>query len=137
MRKLIRPTIAILVAPLFAAVLIAVHGWLLSGEPPDGTYASAYVVFAYLFATVPAAVTLLVLRKLHWRRLWHFSLAGALVGLVCTATFVWSAYTDSIDSIVDWVRYSIRFLPFLLIGALTGGFVWLLSEPSRSPGSAQ
>ena len=132
MRDLIRPTIAVLVAPLFAAALIAVLDWLLSGKPPDGTYASAFVVFAYLFATAPAAITILVLRKLNWRRLWHFLMAGVLVAFVCTSVFVWSVYAGSIDSIVDWVRYSMRFLPFLLIGALTGGVVWLLSEYSPS-----
>ena len=132
MRNLIRPTIAILVAPLFAAMLIAALDWLLSGEPPDGAYAYAYVAFAYVFAAVPAAITIVVLRRLNWREFWHFTTAGVLVALVCTSVFVWSAYTAAIDSIGDWVRYSIRFLPFLLIGALTGGFVWLLSESSRS-----
>ena len=134
MRNLLRPTIAVLTAPLVAAALITVFDWLVGGDFPGWTYASAYVLFAYLFATAPAVVMMFVLRKLHWRELWHYSAAGFVVALACTSVFVAYAYADSIDSIVEWARYMMRFSPFLLIGALTGGFVWLVGE-SPGPGS--
>lgn len=136
MRNLLRPTVAILAAPLFAATLITLFDWLLAGEFPGWVYASAYATFAYLFAALPAIVVMFVLRKMRWRKLRHYLAAGLVVALACTSVFVVSAHSAAIDSLVDWTRYMARYSPFLLIGALTGAFVWFVSE-SPIPGNGQ
>ena len=134
MRNLLRPVIAVLAAPLFAAALITLFDWVVAGVFPGWVYASAYATFAYVFATLPAIVVMLVLRKMRWRKLWHYSAAGLVVAFACTSIFVLSAYSAAIDSIADWTRHMMRFSPLLLLGALTGAFAWFVSE-SPLPGS--
>ena len=46
------------------------------------------LVVTYTFALVPAAITMLVLKKLGWVSAWQFTVAGLVLAVLCNTLFV-------------------------------------------------
>jgi hypothetical protein len=129
---MVRATIAVLLAPAFIATLLTIANQLRGSR---NSYTEIYFVFSYVFALIPGALAMVLLKKLHYRRLWHFVLAGILVAVVCTAGFIVQGYGGSISSFGAWLSYFLRAWQLLVIGPLTGVFVWVVSEsPIRRSG---
>src|SRR5688572_30515977 len=91
-----RTIIAVLLAPAFVGALVTVTDSLLAllagRDPWSSPLVAAAFVFSYLFALIPAAIVMLLLKRFRLTRVWHFAFAGFAAALICASIFVLLAY---------------------------------------------
>ena len=121
----VRSTVAVVVAPAIAAILIAV--WQFAEKPSlrDSwdTYFPMYFMASYAVTWFPVLFLTIGMKSRKYVRLWQFMFAGFALAFAC-------------GLFVAVQEISSALLVFSLIGAVVGGIVWLISEwqPSlRSP----
>jgi hypothetical protein len=120
-------------APAMAAALIVITDHLFFGGSP-WILAIAIAVVTYLFALVPAAVMMIVLKRLGCVGPLHFAVAGLAVALVCTAAFVLWGHSYTRTSFSAFAKEFSEVWPLLVIGPVVGVCTWIVGE-ARLPAS--
>ena len=130
---------AVVLAPAFVAILSILAEVLIDlieGRAPI-VLVEAYFIFSYLFALIPAALVMLILKKLHLLKLRHFAVAGLAASVICASVFVLVTHPGyATESLTAFVSEFVGISPLLIIGPIVGVCVWVISELGLPSGTS-
>jgi hypothetical protein len=115
-------------APGIAAVCVAVYSLLNGGLL---ILVPLYFAFAYVFALVPGAIAIVLLRKLRLTKFWQFAVGGLIVSAACTAVFVGFAYSTNEPSFEFYAKEFAELTELVVIGPIVGAATWFILETHR------
>jgi hypothetical protein len=125
LREIVRAVVAFLIAPVPAALLMA----LIGARRGVVIMLIGAMVVSWLAQVIPGLPMVLWVRRLGARRWWHYVLTGmAIYGLATLVCMVWNAVhgTAGIGVVVGLTIFSL-----LIFGAPAGLTVWLILGRER------
>jgi hypothetical protein len=125
--RMTRAIVAVVVAPGLTAALIVIADHLFFGASP-WIFSIAIVAVTYLFAVVPAAVMMVVLKRLGCVGPLHFAVAGSAAALLCTAAFVLWGHSYARTSLSAFINEFLELWPLFVIGPIVGICAWIVGE---------
>lgn len=128
---MVRTVVAVLLAPAYIAALTILAEFLidLSEGRTRRAGEAAIFLFSYIFALIPAALVMSILKRLDYLKLWHFAIAGFAAGVVCTSLFVSAAHRGyATESLAAFASEFIELSPLVVIGPIAGICIWVTSE---------